>query len=417
MPQPGETGVRSDDHSSLRSWVIAWTCRAFLARLAPLVLPFEWSGPDSVSYLTPAQDVLAGEGYTATHRPPGYPAFLIIGLGLGGGSLLVVRLLQALLGALTVPLVHGLLRSRHGARAAKIGVILAALDPIAVGQSPFLLREGLLLFLLTLLLWILSRWQGRRRYVGAGGVLAALTLTHPLFVLLGPALLAVEVATEPSWGARLRRARPWVGALLIVALPTFLWGRRNQHRSGQFGLGEIATTVPARELWLTSACSNLWVSGDTATGFQALAWQREAQLVDELGVAGAKRELYRMAWANWRDHPLRSAGRVVRQNTWYWLEIPGAVRLVHHDRLYLARWLLLPWHWVRLCCALAGIHALLKSGRWRTERATLGTVLFFVVAPAMLYPIPRYLAPAIPVLDLLAAIGLERAWRRRERRA
>ena len=71
------------------------------------------------------------------------PAFLVLGLGLSGGSLGAIRLIQALLGALTVPLMHGLLSRRYSPRTVRIGVVLAAIDPIAVGQSPFLHREGL----------------------------------------------------------------------------------------------------------------------------------------------------------------------------------------------------------------------------------------------------------------------------------
>ena len=406
------TGVHSDDPVSLRNWVLGWAVVALALRLLPLALPIDWSAPDSLSYLDPARSVLAGQGYSATHRPPGYPAFIIIVLGASGGWVPALQLAQALLGALTVPLVAGILR-RHGPLPTRLGAALVALDPVAIGQTPFVLREALLLTLLTALIYVLSRLRGRLRHVTAGALLAALALIHPLYLLLGPALTVADAWPAPTWAARLRRVVPWVAVGLIVALPTFLWGRRNQEHSGRFGLGEIPTTVPARELWLTSACSNAWLSGDTATGFQALAWRREAELVAAHGVDGAKAELYRLAAANWRQHPVRSLGRVLRQNLWYWLEIPGAVRLVHHDRLFVARWAILPWHWVRLTCALAGLVWLLRTGRWRGDRATLGALAFFLLAPAMLYPIPRYLAPATPLLDALAALGLAEAWSRR----
>ena len=152
--------------------------------------------------------------------------------------------------------------------------------------------------------------------------------------------------------------------------------------------------------------SNRWLSGDFSTGFQARAFAEERRLVDELGVAGAKAELYRRAWENVRDHPLRSLGRLARLNFWYWVEVPGSVRLAAHERLSWVRWLLLPCHWAQLLFALAGLRVLAREGGWRRQRAALGALAFFALAPALLYPVPRYLGPATPLLDLLAAIGL-----------
>ena len=117
----------------------------------------------------------------------------------------------------------------------------------------------------------------------------------------------------------------------------------------------------------------------------------------------------------WREHPLRSLGRVALMNFWYWAEIPGAISLVDHPRLFVARWALLPFHWVRLCCAVAGVAVLLRSERWRRLWPALGVWAFFALAPAMLYPVPRYLAPACPMLDALAALGLFDALQRRAR--
>ena len=93
-------------------------------------------------------------------------------------------------------------------------------------------------------------------------------------------------------------------------------------------------------------------------------------------------------------------------NLWYWLEVPGAVRLAASEQLWWTRAVLLPFHWARLCAALAGALALVRTGAWRQQRAALGCLAFFALAPALLYPVPRYLGPACPALDLLAVLGL-----------
>ena len=399
---------------------------AFLLRLLPLLLgallaedPF--CGPDTVTYDGPARRLAAGEGLTdelgrpAVGRPPGYSTFLAaVYLLAGGPSWAAVRVVQAALGAAAAWAIHAALVSRGaGAGVALLGAGLAALDPVAVGQSPFILREQLLLTLVTLLLAaLLGRWRGR--HLLAAVLLVALALTHQLYALLGPFLALGDLLAARTWRARRVRLLRWAAIGLLVVSGVWLWARRNERLTGRLALTLADNPVPARELWLTATCTNRWLSGDFATGFQALAWREEARLVSRLGVEGAKAEMYRRTLELWREQPLTCLGRLLRQNAWYWLELPGAVNLVEHPRLFLVRWAVLPWHWVRLTCAGAGVLWLLGGGRWRPWSPALATLGFFALAPAPLYPVPRYLGPAVPLLCLLAALGLAESLRRRE---
>ena len=408
------------DTRTPRSWVALVVLLGTIVRLAPLVLPFEFSGPDSVTYLEPARGLLERGSYSdpsgpTAVRPPGYPLFLALCLLVGQGSPFAVRLAQALLGGLAAAGVLLVLWRTTRPRWAIAGGLLCALDPIAVGQSPWILREALLLALLTGLVWAWTCLRGRRRALAAGLLLAALALTHQLYVLLG-AFLYLAHALKVRRRALGPALLPWVGMGLMVLLAAGLWARRVERVTGHFSLTATENPVPARELYLTTACPNLWLNGDPVTGFQADAWREEALLLEERGLEGTKAEFYRRWRANWREHPWRTLSRVLRQNLWYWLEIPGAIRLVEHPRLYPARWLLLPFHWVRLLCAGAGLLYLLRQGRWRDHCATLAALAFLAAAPALLYPVPRYLGPAAPLLDLLAAIGFMEAWDRRGRR-
>ena len=385
---------------------------AFLLRLAPLLLPFEFSGPDTVTYALPAERLAAGEGLTdaqgraAVSRPPGYPLFLAAIFALAGGpSWTAVRVVQAALGAVCVLAVHRALLPRAGERGALLGAALVALDPIAIGQSPFVLREQLLQTLITLLVAALLG-GGRWRHLLAGGLLVALALTHQLYALLGPFLALSELLAARRSRTRWLRLARWTAIGLLVAGGVLLWARRNERGTGRLALTLADNPVPARELWLTATYDTWWLSGDFAAGFQARAWAEEAELVERLGVEGAKAEMYRRTWALWREHPLRSLGRLLRLNLWYWVELPGAVRLAEHPRLWAVRWALLPWHWARLGAALLGVVWLVRSGRWRREAPALGALAFFALAPAPLYPVPRYLGPAIPLLCGLAVGAL-----------
>lgn len=405
-----------------RGWPWPWVLVVIgaLARLAPLVLPFDFAGPDSITYLEPARGVAAGLGYVDASgaatalRPPGYPLFLASVFALGG-DLFHVRCAQALLGGLSALGVFLVLRRVTGrAEVAWLGGALVALDPIAVGQSPFVLREALLSGLLLGLVCAQVLLKGRVRALASGVALGGLALTHQLYVLLGGFLF---LAAALAQGRRLRgRILVWVGMALLVATPVFLWARRTERVTGHLSLSSSANAVPARELWLTTACPNLWLNGDDVSGFQAAAFAEERALVDSLGVAETKAIYYARTRANWTGHPVRSAARLGLMNFWYWAEVPGSIRLARHPRLFWVRWLLISFHWVRLCAAAAGVLYLLRAGAWRPYHAPLACLAFLALAPALLYPVPRYLAPGVPLLDLFAALGVARAWAARSAR-
>lgn len=404
--------------SANRVWPWALVALGTIARLAPLVLPFDFAGPDSVTYLEPARSLVAGLGYADASgaptalRPPGYPGFLAVVFALGGGEF-VVRLLQALFGGLSALAIYAILRRITGKEGwARLGGILVALDPIAVGQAPFLLREGLLSALLVGLVAARILLQGRKRLLASGLCLAGLALTHQLYAVLGGFLFLGEFLARGR-RFRPRHLLPWIAMGLFVVVAVFLWARRVERVTGQFSVSSSANAVPARELWLSTACPNTWLNGDPATGFQADAFAEERRLVDRLGVDEAKAVYYARTRENWSSHPLRSFGRLALMNFWYWAEIPGSIRLAYHPRLHWLRWILIPAHWVRLACALAGIWFLLRSGTWRSYSSALAGLAFLALAPALLYPVPRYLGPGVPLLDLFAAIALGREWDRR----
>ena len=105
---------------------------------------------------------------------------------------------------------------------------------------------------------------------------------------------------------------------------------------------------------------------------------------------------------------LRNGRFCRRQNAWYWLEVPGAIKLVEHPRLHWVRWGLVAFLWVRLTGVAAAVIWVWRRG-WAPHRFELALLAFFALAPALLYPIPRYLAPACPLLDGLAAIAIARS--------
>ncbi|HZV00701.1 MAG TPA: hypothetical protein VFF73_28560 [Planctomycetota bacterium] len=376
---------------------------AFVLRIAVVLAPLDWSAPDSIGYEAPAHGLVAGKGYCDTdghptaERPPGYPLFLALVYSIHD-SKRAVGVAQALLGTATVFLLERLLRRRRPEIASRAALLLAV-DPISLGLVPYVLREALLLFLIAALLLALDRTSGWKQGVTAGLILAALTLTHSLYVLLGPFLIIGGLVAR-------RRVWPLMMSLAFVAAAVGAWTLRNR----SIGSDQLVLTsypVPAGELWLVSESTNEWLHDDPTTGFQELHFREIARLQREHpgDIAAVKSELYARAWANLTHEPLTVLGRVARINLWYWLEVPGSVRITLHPRLWLARIALIPFQWLRLFWAVAAILLLRKRGELGSFWAELSTCAFLAVGPALLLPIPRYLSPLTCVIDALAVLG------------
>jgi len=376
---------------------------ALVLRLAPVLAPLDWSAPDSETYDAPARSLvekhayLDAEGRETAERPPGYPAFLALVYSCHD-SRRAVGVAQALLGAATVLLLERLIRRRKP-EAALGAAFLLAIDPIAIGLVPYVLREALLLFLLTALLLALDSLEGLARGIVSGLLLAALALTHQLYVPLGIFLI---VASRLAKG----RVRPLLLSLVLVGLGVLGWTLRNQE-VGSKQLMLTSYPVPAGELWLVTESTNEWLHDDPTTAFQALHFQEIARLQSNSpnDIGPVKRELYARAWSNFKERPLTVLGRALRINVWYWLEVPGSVRLTLDPRLWVLRVVLIPFHWLRLFWAIVAIRELRKRnelGRFANELATWA---FLAIVPAPILPIPRYLAPLTGVLDGFAVVG------------
>ncbi len=344
---------------------------------------------------------LDARGRPTAERPPGYPAFLAAVFALSS-STRAVACAQALLGAASVGLVY-LLLVRRSRSAAALAALFLAIDPIALGLVPFVLREALLQVLLIALLVVLDRTNERPwvQGLGAGVLLAALTLTHQLYGFLGPFLFLGALVSR-------RRIAPLLLAGAIVFLAIVGWTARNLS-IGSKQLVLSSYPIPAGELWLMSESTNEWLHDDPTTGYQDLHFQEIARLQREHpgDIAAVKSELYARAFANLRREPLVVAFRVARINFWYWVEVPGSIRITLHPRLWVARLVLIPFHWLRLFWAVV---ALVELSRAREVRRTYpfeaATWLFAALAPAILLPLPRYLAPVGPLLDGFAALGI-----------
>ena len=180
---------------------------------------------DSAEYLNWAREIATGSAAWPPYpaHAPGYPFFLGTLLALFDGSLMAIRVCEALLGAIGCVLTARIAARTLGRGAfLPAGLLQAAYGPL-IYLDTALLAESLFVFLLVLSLDIVTTAErSRKRWLLVGAAVGAASIVRPTALALIPAY-AIVMAGSLKWQ---RRAWPLVGALaagvLIFVLPVVI---------------------------------------------------------------------------------------------------------------------------------------------------------------------------------------------------
>lgn len=150
------------------------------------------------------------------HYPVGLSGLLGLLYKLFGSSIAVAPIVNAVLGALLVGVVHRLARLHLGETRARVAALIAAVHPGLIVYSAVVMTEPLAALLLATAALVAGlfgpRWAGT---LGAGVVLGLATLVRPTSLLAAP--LLVLMGPRPWWKAAARAAVATLLALLVVA--------------------------------------------------------------------------------------------------------------------------------------------------------------------------------------------------------
>jgi 4-amino-4-deoxy-L-arabinose transferase-like glycosyltransferase len=188
-------------------------------------------------YISAAQDLLAGREFTGmpgyrSFLPPGLAFFYMGGMWLfGAENLDMLRVLQAILGALTANLTYSLARQWLDEKGAVASGLLFLLLPVNIFMPDFLLTETLFTFICTLSFLIICtqpqkiwRWSLAGLLWGMAALVRPVLLYFPIFLLLTSVVV---------W----RKMLPWKGivlSLIITAAVVAPWTIRNYNIHGVF---------------------------------------------------------------------------------------------------------------------------------------------------------------------------------------
>lgn len=394
----------------------------FAVRLAWSV----WAAPeppffsDAVYYDAAARSLARGEGYSVllTHEgffpggdataffPPGYSFLLGAAYWAFGEGFGVARLLNVVLGALTLPLVYLIGRRLFSETAGLLGAALAAVHPSLVLWTPVMLSETAFVFFFAaaaaVLLHAAPRTGGlslRQAAVGGALVGVAMLVRGQALVLL-PAVVVWWALTGFERGQALQAGAAALAVTVLVLLP---WAVRN---TLLFDYPILLSTNVGYNLRVGHApyATGRFIDPDDIYLGNAATYQDLELLLHRNGL--------RMALDYAAGNPRRELELSVEKARWMWSPDWDVLTWVESfgERPLRAGWYeplkstVRAGHWLTLGLAVTSLAA------WRMHREGL---LFVALAGVVWTGIhivffgePRFRLPLLPMLLPVNAVGV-----------
>jgi tetratricopeptide (TPR) repeat protein len=361
---------------------------------------------DSRAYDEWATRIAGGDwiGGEVFYQAPLYPYFLAVIYASAGRDLLMVRVVQAVLGACATALLADAGARAFSRRTGTIAGVLMAFYAPAIFLGALIQKSVLDVFLVCLIIWVIARAgehdHARREWLVLGIALGLLCLTRENALLLVPV---------PLLFVRRSSAALIVAGVALVLLPVAL---RNQSVGGGF--------------YLTTAQfgPNLYIGNHPGADgtYQALREGRgdpafERLDATELAEAARGRRLTPAeVSAYWRDEALR----YVREHPVDWLRLMGRKALLlvsatelpdteaqesHADESLVLAVLQPVSHFgIVMPLALLGIVVTWRTGPYTRMYVALAAV--YAASVLAFFVFARYRYPLVPFLLLFAAAGI-----------
>ena len=408
---------------------------AFAVRLAyawvaagPHATPFS----DAAEYDQVAWNLARGAGFAfglngvhpTAFVPPLLPWIVSLLYRAAGHHYFAALVLQCAIGALVPLLVQSLGASMFGGPAGRLGGWLAALDPLMVFFSAYLLTETVFCVTLTAALIASVEWVKTprpARALGVGLAWGVASLTRPTALMLPLVVVAWAMVPLGLTLGRRDRARQVTAVGLGVLLVVGPWTLRNAAVFHAF----IPVTTGAGCALLDSNNPVVWADAARRGGAigtdEIEPWASEFRGRPEPATdALARRHATEFLLAHVRDWPAMAAAKLTRfwrlraeaQGTGSWQREGSPLTAV-------MRWLdpLLIWSVLTLPFALWGLIRSLRGPRRAFQSLPALVILYFMLGSVVFWGALRLRVPIAPLLALLSAIGFEDARLRVRRRS
>lgn len=368
---------------------------------------FEIPVLDAATYERLAREIwtesgsLSGRAY---FRPPFYPLVLGLVQAWVGSSATAVTLVQMAFGVATAGFAAGTARRLRGEGAALIAGLLTGLAPVLPFFEGQRLITSLYTLLVTVLLWVAVRGSGLRGRMALGGglVLGLASITRPNALIFLPLLLILGAAGRPRW-------RGILLILLGMSLPLGAVLGRNLVVGGDWVLVSANGGV------------NFYIGNNPQSdGMSAVppgaAWEpyvttpsREAGRL--LSPSEVSRYWIRRTLGECAAAPLATVQLTLRKIAAFFtaVEVPNNLAYSHfaHEpgpAIALLRAPLPSFAWLTPLSFLGLVVVALE--RRRGQWVLAAGLLLHVLAVVPFFVCARFRTPALPLLAVLAAVGL-----------
>ncbi|MEM7129635.1 MAG: glycosyltransferase family 39 protein [Chloroflexota bacterium] len=362
---------------------------------------------DAAQYVQNATLLQEGAGYIdiRDHNepeltvPPFYPFFLATTFSLFGSSLLVGRLVQAVLATVTCILVYWLATKEFGGATGLGTLLLFAFYPATLVWHGFYLTETLYtLFIVILFLTLFNFAQKPTRlHALLTGIVFGLTLLVREILLFFPAVFVlVLIASKTKWQHLLTLTSLFLLGTVIVLAP-WLW--RNYQATG-------AIVYTSRVAYLQHVI--------TGTGYLSSRYKKA--IGGQLEVTPEQEEFNRRFGSLSEnlsptfiiEHPRLFVQRMWNRFAEYWFHPNGLYGLPDSP---IFRWPYRAGHVLLVLVAAVGGAYELYYRRRPLALAMLATLLCLTVLNLTTYgPNPRYNLPFLPFVFMFSASGLWHLW-------
>ena len=388
---------------------------------------------DAVSYDLIARHLAAGEGfrldgaggsYPTAFVPPVLPWLVSLVYRASGPVYFHALLLQAFLGALVPVVLTRLGESTISRLAGRIAGWLAAVHPLLVFFSGYLLTETVFsLMLVTGLLasaaWLKAPRPGRA--LGAGILWGAAILTRP--TALPMPLLVAAWAWAPLGLTLAARDRLRQLALLAVGVVLVVgpWTLRNAIQMHAF----VPVTTGGGRALLDANNAFVW-DDPSARGGATSVYHREPYASEFRGLSEVEvdRRSAALARAFLRERAAQAPAMALAKLARFWRLRAEGGGTGHWQAAGspLATWLarfdpLLLWSLFVLPFALAGLWIVVRGARRWFESLPAMTIVLFTLVSIVYWGSLRLRVPVEPLMMLYAGVGIGAVWRRARTRS
>jgi len=347
-------------------------------------------------------------GLPTARWPPGYPALLSLLYRITGWHAVAAEVLNAVLGAITVPLLYRLAKPHFGSRVAFIAATMLCVMPGPILWTDLTVTETL--FTLQLVLFFLLIMRSRPTWAWAAAIgafvgLVTLTRSEALVWLIVP---FVVWRRQAGWKVTIPRIAATGAVFLLVLTP---WAIRNTRAMGSFiplstNAGETLyaghnpnadgmQNYPSEELTASFGTGKEWeVKWSHGLQRRAIDYMvshpaREVELIPAKLLALMRGDSWAFDWLNQDPYPTLS-------RTW---------------TTYISVVADLAWFSL-LALTLVGVFGLGRAV-WRQRlmvAITTSFVTLLVLYGFVYYGNYRYRLPYEPLMMVVAALVVDRGW-------